>query len=116
MAELRAENVPPLFQVVGEGLGLVLREDNDLVDAGVHAVAEGEVHEAIDPAERDSGFSSVLGKGHEPFAPSSSHDKREGIFHRSDLPLKCHDYRSSGDEASSKEAVPGVTGQNSSGE
>jgi hypothetical protein len=86
MAEFCAEDVPTLFEVVGEGLGFVLRKEDDLVNPGVHAVAQGEVHEAVDPAKWDSGFGAVLGEGHEPFTPSSGHDKRKGIFHVFDLP------------------------------
>jgi len=86
MPEFTAEDVPAFFDVIGEGLGFVLREDDDLVNPGVHAVAEGEVHKAVDPAERDGGLGAILGEGHEPLPPSSSHDKRKGVFHIFDLP------------------------------
>jgi hypothetical protein len=89
MAKFGAEDVPAFFQVVGEGLGFVLREEDDLVDPGVHAVAEGEVHEAIDPAERDSGLGAILGEGHEPLPSSSGHDKRKRVFHVLHLPREC---------------------------
>jgi hypothetical protein len=76
MPEFGAENVPSLFQVIGERLGFVLGQDEDLIDSRVHAVAQGEVDESIDSAERDGGFGAVLGEGHEPFAPPPGHNKR----------------------------------------
>jgi hypothetical protein len=86
MPEFGAEDVPAFLEVVGEGLGFVLREEDDLVDPRVHAIAEGEVHKAVNPAERDGGLGAVLGEGHEPLPPSSGHDKCKGIFHVFDLP------------------------------
>jgi hypothetical protein len=86
MPEFGAEDVPALFQVVGEGLGFVLREDDDFVNPRVHAIAESEIHKAVYSAKWDGRFGAVLGEGHEPLTPSSSHDKCKGVFHIFDLP------------------------------
>jgi hypothetical protein len=81
LADLGAEDVPALLQVVVERLGLVLGEHDDLVDLGVDAIAQGKVDEAVDPAKRDRRFAAVLGERHEPFTPSAGHDKSQRVSH-----------------------------------
>jgi hypothetical protein len=81
VAQLPAENIPAVFQVVMERLGLVLGENNNLVYLRIDTVAQGQVDEAIDPTERDSRFGAVPGEWHEPFAPTTSHNKGEHVFH-----------------------------------
>ena len=81
VTDLFTENIPPVLQMLGQGLGLVLGQDDDLVDLGVDAVAQGEIHETVDPAEGDRRLGPVPGQGHEPLAPAPGHDECEDFFH-----------------------------------
>ena len=50
----------PDADVLGQGHGLVLREHDQVVDAGVDAVAQGEIDDAVLAGERNCRFSAFL--------------------------------------------------------
>ena len=74
--------------MVVERLGFILGEDDDFVHLRIDTVTQGQVDEAIDATKRNGGLGSVLGKRHEPFASTTSHDKGKNIFHDTILLLK----------------------------
>ena len=57
------ENVPSGADVPVERMGLVLDQDRNLAQAGVQAVAEREVDDAILPAERNGRFRALIRQG-----------------------------------------------------
>ena len=57
--ERSAEETPAGGDVTVEAVGLVLREDEDTAEAGVDAVGEGEVDDAIEAAEGDGWLGAV---------------------------------------------------------
>jgi hypothetical protein len=63
LAQLRVDDAPAHAHVAVEALGLVLGGDEDLAEAGVHAVGEREVDDAVGPAEADGRLGAVLGEG-----------------------------------------------------
>ena len=58
--------------------GVELGQHIDVADAGVEAVADGDIDQPVFAAERDGGFGAVLGQGEEPFARAAAHDDSEG--------------------------------------
>ena len=58
LAELAAQEAPAALHVLDQRLRLVLREDGNLADAGVHAVGQHEVDDAELAAEGRGGLGS----------------------------------------------------------
>jgi len=78
LPELAAQIAPAVVHVLDQRLRLVLREDRDLADAGVHAVGEHEVDDAELAAEGGGGLGAVLGEIAQALAAAAGHDDREG--------------------------------------
>jgi len=57
-----------------QGGGVELRKQVNLVVAGVDAVADGDVDEAVFATERDGGLATVFGERVEPAAAAAAHD------------------------------------------
>ena len=55
-----------------------LREQVDAADAGVEAIADRDVDEAVFAAQRDGWLRAVLGQREEPLARAATHDDAEG--------------------------------------
>src|SRR4051812_35274497 len=64
-----------------EAAGLVLGEDQDLAQAAVEAVGQGEIDDAIEAAEGDGGLGAVTGERLEPGAFPSGKNQRQHILH-----------------------------------
>ena len=77
LAELAAQVAPAVLHVLDERLRLVLREDRDLADAGVHAVRQHEIDDAELAAEGRRGLAAVRGEIAQPLAAPAGHDDRE---------------------------------------
>jgi len=81
MAQVRAEDVPASLKMLHQGLGFVLRQNNNFVYSGVDAVGQGQVNKQVNAPERDGRLGSAFGQRHQPFAFASSHNHRKGILH-----------------------------------
>ena len=62
LAELAAQVAPAALDVLDQRLRLVLRQDRDLADAGVHAVGQHEIDDAEFAAEGGRGLAAMLGQ------------------------------------------------------
>ncbi len=62
LAELAAEELPPLVDMPVQAGGLVLRQHEDLANVGVDAVREGEIDDPVNAAERDRRLGTVPGQ------------------------------------------------------
>jgi hypothetical protein len=67
--------------VAVEGQGLVLGEDVDLAQAGVDAVGEGDVDDAVVAAERDCRLGAIAGQWKEAFSGSSRKQNSKCVSH-----------------------------------
>jgi hypothetical protein len=63
-----------------EAVRLVLREHDDLREAGVQQVREREVDQAVHPAERDGRLRTVLGERHEALPLAAGEDDAEYLL------------------------------------
>ena len=88
LAELLRDDAPALADVPVERQRLVLRGDEDAPEAGVEAVAEDEVDDAVGAAEVDGGFGPLLRQREEPFADAAGeHDDQDVVLtHRAEQP------------------------------
>ena len=77
------EHVHPvgLRHVPVERRRIELREDEDPLEARVHAVADRDVDQAVLAAERHGGFRAHPGEGKEAGAASAAEDEREYVVH-----------------------------------
>ena len=78
-------DVPVQFQ------RLVLGQDADRIDTGIAAVTQGEVDDAVFPAEQEARFSLILGQDAQPapFTSGQNHGQAIRFFHRSSSLLDC---------------------------
>ena len=67
-------------QVLVQGEAAVLGEDVDAADAGVEAVGQGEIDDAVDAAEGDGRLGLVPGQGKEALALAAGHDDGGELF------------------------------------
>ena len=67
---------------------LVLRQDQDLPEAGVDAVREGEVDDPVDAAERHGRLGAVAGQGLQPGALPAGQDDGQHILHQTTAPTR----------------------------
>ena len=72
---------PPHADVVVERSRVVLGEDDDVVDVGVHAVREREVDDPVLPAERDGRLRPHGREDGEPLALAAGEDHRHRPLH-----------------------------------
>ena len=70
-------HAPRLGYVTVQGVRLVLGQDDDLEEAGVDHVRQGEVDEAINPAEGHGGLGAIDCQRHEAFALAAGEDDCE---------------------------------------
>ena len=77
LAELASQVAPAALHVLDQRLRLVLGENGDLADAGVHAVREHEVDDAELAAEGRRGLAAVCGEVFQTLAASAGHDDCE---------------------------------------
>src|SRR5208282_2879563 len=90
LAEFLADDAGPSFADVAiERERLVLSEDVDPPQAGVDAVGEGDVDDAIVPAERHGRLSAVTSQGEEPLPGTSSKQNAQCIPHVFRNPAFC---------------------------
>ena len=78
LAELAVQVPPAALHMLNQGVRLILSQDEDLADAGVHAVRQREVDDAVLAAERRGGLGSVVRHLHEPLTPTACHDDGHG--------------------------------------
>jgi hypothetical protein len=76
LAELAAEVAPAALHVLDQRLRLVLREQADLADAGVHAVRQHEIDDAELAAEGRGGLAAMLVSSAQALAAAARHDRR----------------------------------------
>jgi hypothetical protein len=81
VAQVAGEDIPSFFHVVREGLGLVLRKNDNFIQLRVDAITQRNIDKPVNPPERHSRFGSVLCERHQSLTPSSGHYDREYIFH-----------------------------------
>ena len=76
-----AEEIHPvgLGDVAVERRRIELRQHEDPPDVGVHAVADGDVDQAVLAANRHGRLRAMLGEWKEPCAPAAAEDKREHL-------------------------------------
>src|ERR1035437_3776423 len=67
--------------MVVERAGIVLGQNDDVVDVGVDAVGEREVDDPILPAERDRGLGAHGGEDRQPLAFTAGEYHRESSLH-----------------------------------
>ncbi len=79
LAEFLCHDAPALPDVAIERQALVLRDDEDAAQAGVDAVAEREVDDAVGAAEVHRWFCTFPGQRGQAFAHPSSQDDDEGV-------------------------------------
>jgi len=77
LAELPAQVAPAVLHVLDQRLCLVLRENGDLADAGVHAVRQHEVDDAELAAEGRRRLAAMRGEIPQPLAAPARHDDGE---------------------------------------
>jgi len=75
MAQLLIEYVPSVFQMIMEGLGLILGQNNDLVYLRIDTVTQGQIYKSINSTKGDRRFSTVLCEWHKPFPSTTCHNK-----------------------------------------
>ena len=78
LAELPAQVTPALLHVLDQRLLLVLREDGNLADAGVHAIGKHEIDNAKLAAEGCGGLAAIDGEALQAFAAAAGHHDRQG--------------------------------------
>ena len=59
--------------------GVELRQHVDVAEAGVDAIADRDIHQAVFARERHRGFGALLRQGKEPRARAAAHDDGEGF-------------------------------------
>jgi hypothetical protein len=79
---------PAVGEVVGQRRRVELHRYPDVGDLRVLAVAQREVHQPVDPGERDGGLGALVGEQLEPPSGSTGEDEDEdaGKAHRARLP------------------------------
>src|SRR5271156_71512 len=82
LANFTAKNVPAFANLAIQRERLVLGEDKDAAQAGVDAVGERNIDDAVDAAEGYGWFGAVAGERIEALAGASSEQDSERIFHR----------------------------------
>src|SRR6266542_2685276 len=78
---------PTDADVVVQAVGSVLREDRDAIDAGVDAVRQGEVDDAVLACEGNGWLRALRREHTQPFALATGEDDRHDTAHRR---LKCN--------------------------
>ena len=87
LAELAVQVAPAALHMLNKGVGLILRENEDLADPGIHAVGQREIDDAVLTAERRSRFRSIVRELHEPLpAPTCHHDRHRAASELTNQP------------------------------
>ena len=82
LAQFLGHNARPSFaDVPVERERLVLGEDEDLAQAGVDAVGEGDVDDAVVPAKGHGRFGAIAGEREEPFSGSARKQNSKCVSH-----------------------------------
>ncbi len=84
LADVEAE-APGADDVLDERVRLELRQDLDLREAGVDAVVEREIDDAVAAAERDRGFRAIPRERKQALAHPAGEDDRENVAMLQDL-------------------------------
>src|SRR5262249_3149585 len=79
-ATLVRKNIPAEPNMPIKRIGFVLREDTDSLQAGINAVRQSEIDDAIDSSEWHSRLCAVFGKRVESFALSASQNEGQSIL------------------------------------
>src|SRR5262249_41078818 len=79
--ELAAEEAPAGRDVAIEAASLVLGQYQDTAQTAVDAVGEGEVDDAVQPAEGDGRLGAVAGERLQAGAFAAREDQRQDLFH-----------------------------------
>ena len=82
LAQLLGHDAGPAFaDVPVERKRLVLGQDEDSAQAGVDAVGEGDVDDAVVAAKRHRRFGAIAGEREEPFSGSARKQDPKSVFH-----------------------------------
>ena len=84
---------PAQPDVVVERAGVVLGQDDDVIDVGVHAVGQREVDDPVLAPERDRGLGPLLRQDREPLAFAAREDHRHRALHGPDPPPDVNGFR-----------------------
>jgi hypothetical protein len=80
LVELAAQETPAALHVLDQRVGLVLRDDADLADAGVHAVGQHEIDDAELAAEGHAGLGAPVGQLLQAAAPAARQNQRDRVL------------------------------------
>ncbi len=78
LAELAVQIAPAALHMLNQGVSLILRQDEDLADARIHAIRQREVDDAVLAAERRRGLGPMVRQLHEPLTAAARHDDGDG--------------------------------------
>src|SRR2546429_6011571 len=81
LVHLAAHDIPAFTDMTIQRESFVLRKNVNPAQIGVDGVGEGDVNNAIDPAEGNGRFRAVARERIEPLAGSSSQQNSQSIFH-----------------------------------
>src|SRR6202000_28397 len=91
LVELAAQEAPAALQVAQQRMRLVLRDDRNAPDAGVQAVREREVDDAVLAAEMHGGFDALVGQRAEPCAATpGKYDGQRGLLQIVEIRRRLH--------------------------
>ena len=68
LTEFATQVTPSALDVLDERVGLVLRQHQDLADAGIHAVRQRKIDDPVFTAEGQGRFRATAGEVFQPFA------------------------------------------------
>ena len=74
LPELAVQVAPAALHMLNQGVRLILSQDEDLANARVDAIRQGEVDDAVLAAERRGGLGSMVRHLHEPLTAAARHD------------------------------------------
>jgi hypothetical protein len=74
LAELTVQVAPAALHMLDQGVRLILSQDEDLANARVDAVRQGEVDDAVLSPERRGRLRSLIRQLHEPLPSAARHD------------------------------------------
>jgi hypothetical protein len=81
LAELGGKDVPAVAQVPDQVQRFVLCEHQNTAEVGIDTIGQGEVNDAVRPAERHRRFRGILGQRVQALSGAPSQQNGQNIFH-----------------------------------
>src|SRR5439155_26062049 len=85
LSQFARDDVPPFTHVAVQRQRLVLSEEINVAQVRVDAVREGDIDNAVNPAEGHGRFGAVASERIQAFARSSGQQDSQSVFHRSTM-------------------------------